>query len=169
MTKNDFRFRYIKVLESISRETGRDMLDVFGAFVKMSACALSLGMREDEYREEAKRWDVKYLKMFSCAFGELVAEMEKMPYVDILGDYYLSLKGRSVRAKGEFYTPKGVCDLIAKLVGCGGGYPIELCEPSCGAGQMILSVAQELVNKGKSPYVLRVVARLGESPGLLFQ
>jgi len=157
MAKNEFKFKYIKPLEKISRTSGRDALTIFNAFAKLTACALSAGLRENDYKEEAQKWEKEHLELFSEAFSCLIIEMENKPYTDILGEYYLSLKNKSL--KGEFYTSKPICDLISKITSTEKQkMPIRIIEPSCGAGQMILSLANTLVEKKISPYNLRVIA-----------
>ena len=139
----DFR----KILESLSRR--HDTRRVFDAFLCFAACALAAGTREEEYLEEAKRWERPDLDRFAEALAALVIEMEAHPFEDIIGSYYmefaLSEKGR--QWNGEFHTPKTICDLMARLtLGDMDSFPTEgpitLCEPACGAGAMILSLAE---------------------------
>jgi type I restriction-modification system DNA methylase subunit len=140
---SDFR----RILESISSQ--HDIHRVFDAFIRFAACALAAQTREAEYLEEAKHWERPELELFGSALGALIAEMETRPFEDILGNYYmdcaLSTKGK--QWNGEFHTPKTICDLMAqitlrenKTVPAEG--PITVCEPACGAGAMILSLAQ---------------------------
>ena len=141
--QGDFR----KILERISHH--HDMRSVFDAFVRFAACALAAQTREAEYLEEAKRWDKADLDLFGQALGALTLEMETKPFEDVLGTHYmefaLSSKGR--QWNGEFHTPKTVCDLMAQMVvgdlkSLPEEGPITVCEPACGAGAMVLSIAQ---------------------------
>lgn len=140
---NDFR----TILKSLSH--GHDTHRVFEGFVCLAACAVAAQTREAEYLDEAKRWNRDELNLFSQALGALVVEMEKHAFEDLIGGYYmefaLSDKGR--QWNGEFHTPKAICDLMARLiVGDVSSLPVEgpitVCEPACGAGAMILSVAE---------------------------
>lgn len=136
-----------KMLEPLCRS--RDTRQVFDAFVRLGACALSAQTREVEYLEEAKRWSRDELKIFGDSLGALVLEMETKPYEDVLGGYYMefALSTKSQQWNGEFHTPKTVCDLIARMTmgdleDMPVDRPITICEPACGAGAMILSLAQ---------------------------
>src|SRR5687767_14947114 len=66
----------------------RDTRQVFDAFVCFAACALATGTREDEYLEEAKRWEKPELNLFAKAFALLISEMETRPFEDLIGSYY---------------------------------------------------------------------------------
>lgn len=60
-------------------------------------------------------------------------------------EFALSTKGQ--QWGGEFHTPKSVCGMMARMTLCDlesfpAGRPITVCEPACGAGAMILSLAE---------------------------
>lgn len=139
----DFR----KILECIyPRHSARE---VFDAFTRFTACALAAQTREAEYLEEAKRWEKQDMVLFSQALGSLVAEMEAHPFEDLIGGYYMefTLSHKGQQWNGEFHTPKPICDLMGRMrlgdmesIPAEG--PITVCEPACGAGAMILSLAQ---------------------------
>lgn len=140
---SDFR----QILESISHR--HDTRKVFDAFVRLAACALAAQTREAEYLEEAKRWERQDLDLFAQALGALVLEMEERPFEDVLGGYYMefALSHKGQQWNGEFHTPKPVCDLMARITLGDVDFlpkdrPISVCEPACGAGAMILSLAQ---------------------------
>lgn len=73
---------------------------------------------------------------------------------DILGDAYEYLieKFASDAGKkaGEFYTPKMVSMLLAKLVEPKEGN--RICDPTCGSGSLLLKVAKEVGSKNVSIY-----------------
>ena len=139
---SDFR----KLLESISHR--HDTRTVFDAFARFAACCLAAQTREAEYLEEAKRWEKAELKLFGKALGALIVEMESCPFEDVLGGYYMefALSSKGQQWNGEFHTPKTVCDMMARMVidpeSLPAEGPITVCEPACGAGAMILSIAQ---------------------------
>jgi hypothetical protein len=75
--------------------------------------------------------------------------METRPFEDILGGYYMefALSSKGQQWNGEFHTPKPICDLMARMTlgdveSLPAEGPITVCEPACGAGAMILSLAQ---------------------------
>jgi len=136
-----------KILEGMAHR--HDLGRVFEAFTRLAACALAAQSREAEYLEEAKRWRKPELETFAQALGALTMEMESHPFEDLLGGCYLefALSSQGQRWNGEFHTPKTVCDLIAHLTvgdleSLPTDRPITVCEPACGAGAMILSLAQ---------------------------
>ena len=140
---SDFR----KILESVSHR--HDTKRVFDAFVRLSACALAAQTREPEYLEEAKRWEKQELILFGEALGALVSEMERHPFEDVIGGYYMefALSQKGQQWNGEFHTPTTICDLMARMTlgdlsSVPAEGPITVCEPACGAGAMILSIAE---------------------------
>jgi len=87
--------------------------------------------------------------LFAQALGALVSEMETRPFEDLIGAYYMefALSSKGQQWNGEFHTPKGISDLMAKLtLGDIESLPadrsITVLEPACGAGAMILSLAE---------------------------
>ena len=139
----DFR----KILERLSHRY--DTRRVFDAFTRFAACALAAQTREAEYLEEVKQWEKADLGLFAEALGTLVNEMESKPFEDVLGGHYMefALSSKGQQWRGEFHTPKHVCDLMARMtLGDTESLPAEgsitVCEPACGAGAMILSLGQ---------------------------
>lgn len=140
---SDFR----KILGTLSHR--HDLRRVFDGFVRMAACALAAGTREPEYLEEAKGWEKPELEGFSHALGALTMEMESRPFEDLIGGYYMevAISQKGQQWHGEFHTPKPVCDLMRQITLDGleslsKDEPITVCEPACGSGAMILSLAQ---------------------------
>ena len=139
----DFR----KILERLSHR--HDIHRVFDAFTRFAACALAAQTREMEYLEEVKHWETTDLGLFAEALGALVSEMESKPFEDVLGGHYMefALSSKGQQWNGEFHTQNNVCDMMAKmLLGDMESLPAEgsinVCEPACGAGAMILSLAE---------------------------
>jgi type I restriction-modification system DNA methylase subunit len=139
----DFR----KILERLSHRN--DSRRVFDAFIRLAACALAAQTRETEYLEEVKHWEKPDLDLFAETLGALIVEMETRPFEDILGGYYMefALSQKGQQWNGEFHTPKTVCDLMARMTlgdveSLPAEGPITVCEPACGAGAMILSLAE---------------------------
>lgn len=139
----DFR----TILERISHR--HDTRCVFDGFTRLAACALAAQTREAEYLEEAKRWGKADLDLFAEALGALVSQMEIRPFEDLIGGHYMefALSQKGQQWNGEFHTPKPICDLMARMtLGDTDSLPTEgpimVCEPACGAGAMILSLAQ---------------------------
>jgi type I restriction-modification system DNA methylase subunit len=144
-TGKSYDFR--KNLEGLSHR--HDLRRVFETFTTLAACALAVQTREPEYLEEVKRWEKPDLNVFAEALGALTLEMESKPFEDILGPYYMEfvLSNKGQQRSGEFYTPKPICDFMARVTfgdmeSSPAEGPIKICEPACGAGAMILSIGQ---------------------------
>jgi hypothetical protein len=139
---SDFR----KILERLAH--GHDTRRVFDAFVRLAVCAVAAQTREAEYLEEAKHWQKPELELFAQALGSLVREMELEPFTDLIGGYYMefALSSKGQQWGGEYHTPKPVTDMMARMLFDPESFPadrpITVCEPTCGAGAMILSVGQ---------------------------
>lgn len=143
MTHDNYR----TILKSIAR-TKSSELQVFSDFCRMSACAMSVLQREPEYLEIAGRYNRDELSDISLALSCLVNEMEKKPFTDILGDFYLEIASHSSKqARGEFFTPPEISKLMARMTFDvdaikSKALPITVNEPACGSGGMVLAVAE---------------------------
>lgn len=160
-TATDFR----KILAGLS--TRRAQREVFTSFLTLSACALSAGAREAEYRAEAERWQPEEMQAFSHAFGSLIEEMDEEPMQDVLGAVHMDQLGsRGQSHGGEFHTPAAVCQLMAevsiadriaewdRLVAEQGH--VSVMEPACGAGATILGLARALHQMGRADLIRRL-------------
>ncbi|MFD0894736.1 SAM-dependent DNA methyltransferase [Luteolibacter ambystomatis] len=143
MSNEGFR----SVLLSIARTKGATVT-VFSDFCRIAACSLAIGRREEEYLDTAKAYSRDELSDLSLAFAKLVQEMEQHPFTDLLGPFYLECAAHSSKqARGEFYTPPEISQLIARMTVDveevkRKGVPISVNEPACGSGGMALALAQ---------------------------
>lgn len=141
----DFR----KILKEIAHKKS-DLLSVYRDFCRMAACCLALQTREEEYLEVAKNYTKEELSRIAEAFASLVNEMQAHPFTDVLGVYYMEVGARSVQeARGEFFTPKSVCTVIAEMTVKPEevkrrGRPITICDPAAGSGGIPLAIAELL-------------------------
>jgi len=148
---------------------------VFADFVEMAAISISnavdrtqFDLREKRYLEIVRRYSKEEVALFPQMFAELaesfelrVAMMRKASsagmttsgLTDVLGETYMMLELGNARA-GQFFTPYHVSRLMAMLtIGDGGsevrdhGF-IRLQEPACGAGGMVIAVADSLNDAG---------------------
>lgn len=72
---------------------------------------------------------------------------------DVLGDLCMELDRGNERA-GQFFTPNTISQFMARLNGVeppSGQNFVRVCEPACGAGGMVLVIAQVLIEIGKNP------------------
>jgi type I restriction enzyme M protein len=65
---------------------------------------------------------------------------------DIIGNAYMYLierfAGDAGKKGGEFYTPHGVSELLARLVAPQAGD--RICDPTCGSGSLLITVAEQV-------------------------
>ena len=160
---------YRTIIEQISR-TKSSAVTVFADFCRISACALAAQTREEEYFEAIKPYSKDELELITKAFALLIEEAEASPFVDVLGEYYLEIAAHSSKqARGEFYTPPPICELMAKIsVDADStiekGVPFTISEPACGAGMMVLAIAKQfspILRDGEESHVdlLRVTCQ----------
>lgn len=139
---------YRTIIEQIARRKSSSVT-VFADFCRMVACALAMQTREEEYFETIKGYSQDELELLSKAMGLLVMEMEKASFTDVLGTYYTEISSRSTQqARGEFYTPQEISRMMAKMTINAEevkerSLPITVNEPTCGAGGMVLAIAEE--------------------------
>lgn len=71
---------------------------------------------------------------------------------DVLGDAYEYLIGQFAsgagKKAGEFYTPQGVSQILAKIVTTGKERLKSVYDPTCGSGSLLLRVAKEVKSVG---------------------
>lgn len=136
--------------------------DVFADFCEMGALAMSNSVdlahrneRENRYLSIIKKYEPNEVHRFPQMLAELTMTMVYGPD-DVLGRVFGELElGNS--ARGQFFTPYPVCQMIAsQLIGDGKdlherlqerGF-ITVSEPACGAGAMPIAFAEALTNKG---------------------
>lgn len=92
---------------------------------------LPSGYKEDE------------MKLFQDAYNSFRGLMEELikekGWYDYIGEYYEEyiLAGSKAAAKGQFYTPRGISDLLSQMVGT----PVTLADaydPACGSARNLL-------------------------------
>ena len=130
--------------------------DIWQDFIIMSAIAIANTMggpqakaREEMYRSRAEKYSAKELEVFADMLLEVVAELERNPEQDFLGELFMAL-GLGNEWKGQFFTPYSVCramsamtyapDMTARIEKQGW---VSVNDPACGAGALLLAFANE--------------------------
>jgi hypothetical protein len=74
-------------------------------------------------------------------------------YVDLLGHAYITMRPKSAaQARGEYYTPAAVCEMIARMTLTGDLTPgMSIAEPAAGTGGMLRAAAQVMRERGQDP------------------
>ncbi len=158
-TPEQLRARFLKQFNALAQHRRR--YEVFRDFVTLSAISLNNVMEPDAERKEAL--EAEYMGIirtyshdealgFAELLGLVVNMLEPTPQ-DVLGGLYMELDLGNDRA-GQFFTPNSISQFMARLNGVeppAGQNFVRVCEPACGAGGMVLAIAQVLIESGKNP------------------
>lgn len=160
----------IKCFESMAgRYSGYEL---FSDWVKMSALSVCNTChiihdsvwkeREQAYLDICRKYKQEELVLFARMLALLIDALEE-DMSDVLGEVYMQA-GLGSKIAGQFFTPFHLSELCARL--CvnmdiwEGNDVIELHEPSCGGGGMIIAAAKTLRDNGVDfQRRLRVVAQ----------
>lgn len=161
MSANALHIRNIaKMLEGVGYR--HDRYKLFSDCMEAMAIACSNAVdwrqrdaREARYLEIVRAYDRETAEIFPKILGEVTMAMEAAPG-DILGAVFGQLELHNT-ARGQFFTPYEVCRLMAGIqIGDGArmreiiereGY-VTAQEPACGAGAMVIALAQEMQAAG---------------------
>lgn len=164
MSENSYENHKDKIKNSILDMSGKySPYNIFTDWVTMCALAVQNGCylvhnkvwekREQLYKNTAARYDSKELEKFAEMFvwlGDALTENLS----DILGEIYMEA-GLGSKYTGQFFTPFHLSELCARLsidesniVKAGENDYIELNEPSCGGGGMIIAACKVLRDAG---------------------
>lgn len=137
--------------------------EVFRDFVQMAACAVHNQVAfsqslEDEYLGLAKRYERadldrmgKLLGILRCGLG-----LQQPIYGDMLGKIFMSLELGDAR-RGQFFTPFDVSRMMAVMTVHDLDSELKrkpfltVGEPACGAGGMVIAVAEQFELAGYPP------------------
>lgn len=151
---------FISLFNSIARHKHR--YTVFSDFVFMSAVAIHNAIckseaLEKEYLEIVARYSKTEVDKFCELLGNFIVLMDAEPR-DILGGLCMDLELGNLN-NGQFFTPHEISLLLAKIV-YGSELKqlenstlpfIQLSEPACGAGGMVLAFAGEMIRNKINP------------------
>ncbi|EGT3614885.1 SAM-dependent DNA methyltransferase [Clostridium perfringens] len=154
------------IFKELSEKHG--FIQVFNDFLEISTLAISnnttkdkLLEREARYIEICKKYNKYEIKKFSHILAKLSLELEEKPR-DVLGEILMELQEGN-KITGQYLTPFHISELQSKLSFIDEKYndgKIELIEPSCGGGAMIIAHYLTLKDKGINPQkVLNIVAK----------
>lgn len=157
LKNKEFKKAYDEICNFHSR------LTVFSDFVKM--CAISIynsfannETLEKEYLRTINSYNKKEQELFVKMFGELIMMYEESKeIVDILGPIYMNISSKD-RSLGQVFTPEHIADFMVRMSiednkenfekSIKENGFISMCEPACGSGIMIISLAKVLKAKG---------------------
>ncbi|MCT8309195.1 N-6 DNA methylase (plasmid) [Xanthomonas translucens pv. translucens] len=139
-----------------------DLYPLFSDCMACMAIALSNAVdhaqreaREARYLEIVRRYDREVIDTFPKVLAEVTMALEAGPS-DVLGAVFGALELHNT-ARGQFFTPYELCRMMAHMqIGDGDdaraiiereGF-ITACEPACGAGALIIALAEALQHAG---------------------
>ncbi len=138
--KKEFNGLQKKLLEISYRH---QITRVFDDFMQMSICCYAMQTMEEEYLSIAKQYNKEELNTFSHALAEMINEYERAmddcgSWEDILGNVFEEINSSSQAShSGQFFTPKCICDLMAKMVTDNPGETVA--DPTCGSGRNLIA------------------------------
>ena len=148
-----------KIIKAIEKMSGRySAYEVFSDWIRCMAIGISNSTqllhdriwkeREQSYMDTIRKYTPEEQNNFCEMTAWLTETMEDGPD-DVLGYIYMQ-SGMGSKAAGQFFTPFHLSELTARL---GIGKPdaneiIELNEPSCGGGGMVIAAAKILMEAG---------------------
>lgn len=136
---------------------------IFSDFAELAALSLSNAVdkaqsdgREARYHEIIKQYPREQIERFPRMLAHLTLALEECvasgELDDVLGSTYMALELGNDRA-GQFFTPYEVSRFMAMIL-IGDGTParekgfLDVLEPACGAGGMVIAMAEALRHAG---------------------
>ncbi|HEX7244108.1 MAG TPA: N-6 DNA methylase [Solirubrobacterales bacterium] len=87
---------------------------------------------------------------------ELTLDLEVSRQVDLLGVVYTTMRSPSAKAaRGEFYTPPELAEVMARISFSRARAGSSICDPTAGTGGLLRAAAQTLRAEGKDPREFR--------------
>ena len=162
------------IIKTINQISGKySAYEVFTDWIRCMAMAISNSVtpfhgslwkeREETYMSTISKYSLDERNMI-CEMTAWLAETLGDGPDDVLGDIYMK-SGMGSKAAGQFFTPFHLSELCARiattdLITSYDGGVVELSEPSCGGGGMIIATAKALQEAGIDyQRKLRVVAQ----------
>lgn len=135
--------------------------EIWQDFIIMSAISIANTVggpykdaREKEYRARAGKYSAQEMEIFSQMLYEVVADLERCPDQDFLGELFMALDLGN-EWKGQFFTPYDVCRMMAAM-SFGDDFKakadrhgwVSVNDPACGAGALLIAFANECRRPG---------------------
>ena len=159
----------VNELSKLGARSGHNTGRIWDDWIASMACAISNSVdrrpavweaREAEYMTIVDRHGAEVMGTFAQMLAGLIAEIEQADgeFTDLLGSIYMSLElGND--ARGQFFTPPGVCQIIAGITTtrddlrervAQSGF-ITVGEPAIGGGATVIPVVTEVLRAGLNP------------------
>jgi len=124
-----------------------DAARVFDDFLTLVICCLARQTQEDWYLDTIRKYDEDEINNIAKLFGTLLIIYDKAlqnnDWIDPLGEYYEELSS-SYKKKGfgQFFTPKGICNLMAEITIVKDDYGNTINDCAAGSGRTLLAANQ---------------------------
>ncbi|EAN7945929.1 DUF1738 domain-containing protein [Salmonella enterica] len=152
--------RFVSLFNQTAPDENR--WQVFSDFVHMAACSLYNALHRDEafeadYMQRVGRYSREDANNMSCLLAEVIQGLEFCP-TDFLGQIFMNLELGNTR-HGQYFTPYNVSHTMAQMT-LSDGLPvltsgerdfITVSDPACGAGGMIVAMAEAMLEAGFNP------------------
>lgn len=151
-----------QIIDTINKISGKySAYEVFTDWIRCMALSISNNLsffhgqiwqdREQAYIDTMRKYTLDERNMLCEMVAWLIETLDDGPD-DVLGDIYMK-SGMGSKAAGQFFTPFHLSELTARMalentITSYDGRVIELSEPSCGGGGMILAAARVLHDAG---------------------
>ncbi|WP_265495156.1 N-6 DNA methylase [Providencia heimbachae] len=154
----DFHKAFIQTFNQTARYHSR--IEVFRDFIHVAAISLENSVKKCEELEQTyfkviARYEKADLNSFAKLLAFCVNALDHQ-MTDFLGEVFMALE-LGEGAWGQFFSPFHVSQLMANLIigDCStiieqNGY-ISVCEPTCGAGGMVIACANSVLQQGFNP------------------
>jgi type I restriction enzyme M protein len=123
-----------------------DFMRAFDDFLTLSITALSFGRMEQQYQDTIKVYTKEEIILFGQLLGALVLDYENHStdcggWYDGLGDFFMENNSKFGQdAKGQFFTPEPVCNMIAQMTTTDEGQKENnILDPAVGSGRMLIA------------------------------
>lgn len=154
------------IVNSIQNMAGKhNPYQIFSDWVTMAAISIQntcvmihdkvYKAREQQYMLIQKKYTPEEMQTFSKMLAAVTLTFDEK-FDDVLGDIYMR-SGCGSKATGQFFTPYHISYLTASVTYADAIKEIaddkvlEIHEPSCGAGGMIIAVTQLMKDEGLNP------------------
>lgn len=157
--------RVIKQISALAETKGRSNLSVFEDFLDYTIGSVCINNQPDP--SWGKRYTAsdneKFFAIMRTLFVVVAERLEKAEWYDPFGDVYMALVPKG-GARGQFFTPPSVCDLMATIqcrdepqgryLGVWGTRAM-VSDPTAGSGRNLLAAhALFLRNGWREPYLV---------------
>ncbi|ECD8921207.1 N-6 DNA methylase, partial [Salmonella enterica] len=152
--------RFVSLFNQTAPDANR--WQVFSDFVHMAACSLYNAIHRDEayeadYMQRVARYSAEDAHNMSRLLAEVIQGLEFCP-TDFLGQIFMNLELGNAR-HGQYFTPYNVCYTMSRMtlsdrlsvLTSGERDFITVSDPACGAGGMIVAMAEAMLEAGFNP------------------